>query len=268
MLNIKNIIRASNSMRRLVFPIYDVYQKLRLTCQGRRQYKKNMRRYKSLNRNPRFEISMQNNLPCYIDRYAKAGVLGSYFWQDLWAARLIAEANPSSHYDIGSRVDGFIGHLASFRENIKLIDIRPLEDVIPGVEFIQADATELSALADNSVESISALCSLEHFGLGRYGDEIDPDACFKVMLAIKRVVCKEGNVYISVPIGREHLEFDAQRVFYAKTIVDQFVGFQLIEFSCVHARDKRIERNPDIHKYDEDLEMGGGRFGLFHFRKN
>lgn len=81
-----------------------------------------------------------------------------------------------------------IGHLASFRENIKLIDIRPLENVIPSVEFIQADATELNELADNGVESISALCSLEHFGLGRYGDDIDSDACFKVMRAIRRVV--------------------------------------------------------------------------------
>ncbi|MCM1236050.1 MAG: DUF268 domain-containing protein, partial [Ruminococcus flavefaciens] len=265
MSNIKNLIRSSNSMRRIVFPVYTGYQKFKLTYSGRKQYKENMLKYKKLNKNPEFEISVQNNLPCYVDRYAKAGALGSYFWQDLWAARLIAEANPGCHYDIGSRVDGFIAHLASFRENIKLIDIRPLENVIPGVEFIQADATELSALADDSVESISALCSLEHFGLGRYGDEIDPDACFKAMRAIKRVVQKDGNVYLSVPIGRQHLEFDAQRVFYAETILKQFAGFQLIEFSCIHARDKMIERNPDIHKYDSDLEMGGGRFGLFHF---
>lgn len=267
MFNIKNFIRASNSMRRLIFPIYDTCQKTKMTYLGKKQYKKNMKQYKKMNKNPRFELKRRNNLPCYTDRYTSAGMLGSYFWQDLWAASLIAKANPSCHYDIGSRIDGFIGHLAAFRGNIKLIDIRPLENIIPGVEFFQADATELKGLEDSSVESISALCSLEHFGLGRYGDKIEPDACFKAIKSIKRVVQGGGNVYISVPIGREHLEFDAQRVFYADTIVKQFDGFELVEFSCIHARDKVIEKNPDIHKYDKDLEMGGGRFGLFHFRK-
>ena len=74
--------------------------------------------------------------------------------------------------------------LLSFRKNVILIDIRPLGKEIDGLEFIKADATNLENIDDNSIESISALSSIEHFGLGRYGDEVDPEACFKCFEAI------------------------------------------------------------------------------------
>ena len=263
----KTYILQSNSLKRAVLPIYTFINNCKNKIKGKRIYRRNKKTYSKLNRYDNFRVVRKNCFPCLTDRYEKAGTLGNYFWQDLWAARLIAENNPKSHFDIGSRVDGFVGHLASFRDNIKLIDIRALENVIPGVEFVQADATELKEIEDSSVESLSALCSLEHFGLGRYGDPIDPEACFKAMKAIQRVVMKGGNIYIAVPIGHEHLEFDAHRVFFASTIVDTFDSCKLVEFSCIHASDKVIEKNVDIHKYDNDKEIGGGRFGLFHFLK-
>ena len=45
-----------------------------------------------------------------------SGGLGAYFYQDQWVARLIHEACPRRHVDVGSRLDGFIGSLAVFRE--------------------------------------------------------------------------------------------------------------------------------------------------------
>lgn len=206
-------------------------------------------------------------MPQYGDRFENAGNLSPYFWQDLWAAKLVANNNPVKHYDIGSRVDGFIAHLASFRDNIVLIDIRPMESEIKGVKFFKADATNLIGIEDESVESLSALCSLEHFGLGRYGDPIDPEACFKAFRAIVRVMSRRGHAYIAVPIGKEHLEFDAHRVFYASTIINEFKPMKCIEYSCIHVEDREIEKNVEIGKYDNDEELGGNRFGLFHFVK-
>lgn len=230
-------------------------------------YRKNLKKYKKNNTNLNFHYSRNYRYPIIMDRYSKAGLTGSYFWQDLWAARLISKNNPKRHYDIGSRIDGFIGHLASFRDNITLIDIRPMDTIIPNVEFHQDDATDLKNLKSNSIESLSALCSLEHFGLGRYGDPVDPNACFKAFKSIQRVMKKGGQVYISVPIGHEHLEFDAHRVFYASTIVECFNEMKLIEFSAIPKECKGIESNIDIHKYDNNKEKGGSIFGLFVFEK-
>ena len=183
----------------------------------------------------------------------------------MWASKLVKENNPCKHYDIGSRIDGFIGHLISFRDNVVLIDVRPLTTKIPGVTFIQSDATNLDGIEDASVESISALCSLEHFGLGRYGDPIDPDASFKAMHSIVRVLSRGGHAYISVPIGYERLEFNAHRIFNASTIVQSFAPLKLVEYSVINA--DGIEKDVPINKYDDDLHNRNGRFGLFHFVK-
>lgn len=216
--------------------------------------------------NTRESMCVKDNYKYYIydDKFNSAGEIGSYFWQDLWAAKKIAENRPKMHYDIGSRIDGFIAHLLTANVKVTLLDIRPLDVHIDGVNFICADATELSSIEDDSIESISALCSLEHFGLGRYGDPIDPEACYKCFNAIQRKVKTGGYIYISLPIGLEHLEFNAQRVFYAQTIINEFDKCELVEFSCAN---NQFEKDVPIKKYDEDINFGGIRFGLFCFRK-
>ncbi len=221
--------------------------------------------YSKLNVHPTMHIQEEYDMPIYTDKVAKAGSIHSYFWQDLWAARKIYENSPKVHYDIGSRVDGFVAHLLTFRDHVNLIDLRPLDRTVDGLNFICADATNLNGLDDNSIESLSALCSLEHFGLGRYGDEIDPDACYKCFEAIGRKVKEGGDIYLALPVGKEHLEFNAHRIFYASTIIEAFPEYTLVEYSCTY--NGYIEYDIDIHKYDNDVSLGGNRFGLFHFRK-
>lgn len=87
---------------------------------------------------------------------------------------------PQRHIDIGSRIDGFVAHFPIFMP-VTEVDIRPLVRHIDGLTFLQDDATELRKLPTRSVESLSSLHVAEHFGLGRYSDPIDPDACFKFM---------------------------------------------------------------------------------------
>ena len=50
-----------------------------------------------------------------------AGTLnGEYFHQDLLVANLIFNHNPKRHIDIGSRIDGFVAHVASL-EKLKFL---------------------------------------------------------------------------------------------------------------------------------------------------
>lgn len=195
----------------------------------------------------------------------QAGYPSSYFWQDLWGARKIAENKPESHFDIGSRIDGFISHLMLLKIPVTLIDIRPLDKKIPGVDFYQSDATELKGIQDNSIESLSALCSLEHFGLGRYGDSIDPEACFKAFKEIQRVVKPGGYIYLSLPVGKERVCFNAHRVFDPATIIREFDACELEEYSVVDLdADPVLVRNCDLEKYKAAER---GLDGLFCLRK-
>src|SRR5687768_14290128 len=77
--------------------------------------------------------------PCLHDRYKEGGTTKSeYFLQDLVVARWVCEAQPRKHVDVGSRVDGFVAHVASFRE-IEVFDVRPITASLPGIVFRQAD---------------------------------------------------------------------------------------------------------------------------------
>lgn len=230
-------------------------------------YKDDMYLYQSMENAHQFELDINYLYPVVSDKAADAGYLSCNFWQDIWAARHVAEKKPQQHYDIGSRIDGFIGYMSVLKQNTTLIDIRPLNKQIPHISFIQADATNLDGIEDDSIESLSALCSLEHFGLGRYGDAIDPEACFRAFESIQRKIKSGGSLYLSVPIGYEHLEFNAHRVFFASTIIDAFHNMKLMEFSVASEQDG-LEYKVEINKYDSYRDKGAGKFGLFYFLKD
>jgi hypothetical protein len=131
------------------------------------------------------------------------------------------------------------------------------------LSFVQDDATEMLQIASDSVESLSSLHVAEHFGLGRYGDPIDPDACFRFMASLQRVLAPGGRLYFSVPMGRERVEFNANRVFAPATIVRQFAKLRLVSFSfvgddgCFY-----VDRDPEAASTSELA------CGLFEFAKD
>lgn len=158
-------------------------------------------------------------LPCLCDWYHEAGTTkNEYFLQDLYVAQKVFRANPEKHVDIGSRIDGFVAHIASFRE-IEIFDIRPVECPIPGVEFKQADLMNPPESIIESCDSLSCLHALEHFGLGRYGDRLDPYGYATGLGNMARVIRQGGLFYLSVPIGKERVEFNAHRIFDPHSIV-------------------------------------------------
>ena len=91
------------------------------------------------------------------------------------------------------------------------------------------------------------------------------EACFKSSSNIQKKIVIGGNLYISLPIGRERIEFNAHRVFYASTVVSLFNQMELVDFSCT--AEGKLEKKVELCKYDNDPHNGEFRYGLFHFRK-
>ena len=158
-------------------------------------------------------------LPCLHDWHEEGGATKlEYFWQDLLVARKIFEARPQRHVDIGSRVDGFVAHVASFRE-IEVFDVRPISTPIPGVRFKRADFMQPAAGMSDYCDSLSCLHALEHFGLGRYGDPIDPKGFERGFANLAALLRKGGVFYLSVPVGTSRVEFNGQRILDPKAII-------------------------------------------------
>ena len=100
-----------------------------------------------------------------------------------------------------------------------------------GLFTIAGDITRLP-FADASIRSLSSLHVIEHIGLGRYGDPIDPSGCFAAMRELSRVLASGGHLYLSTPVGRERVCFNAHRVFAARTILNAVPDLRLDEL-CV-----------------------------------
>jgi len=185
--------------------------------------------------------------PCLGEDSADSGVAsGHYFHQDLLVARKVFSKAPVTHVDVGSRVDGFVAHVAAFRE-IRVLDIRPLADNVPNVIFMQADL--MAPLPDEFVgccDSLSCLHALEHFGLGRYGDPVDYDGHLRGLDALHPILRSGGTLYLSVPIGPQRIEFNAHRVFSVDYLLRLLADhYRLDRFSYVDDRG-------DLH---EDVDM-------------
>lgn len=172
-------------------------------------------------------------LPMLSDRRSPAGdVLGHYFRQDLWVAARVLEERPDRHVDVGSRIDGFVAHLLAVRE-VEVVDVRPLPIEVPGLVFVQDDGRDLATLVSGSVPSLSSLHAIEHFGLGRYGDPIDVGGAGRAIGAFIRVLQPGGRLWLSVPVGRPRVEFDAHRIFDPVALLAGLAPLQLEHFASI-----------------------------------
>jgi hypothetical protein len=188
---------------------------------------------------------------------------GHYFHQDLLVAGFVHAARPARHIDVGSRIDGFVAHVAAFRP-VEIIDIRPLNMAgHPNIRYVQGNLMNLDPQLHEACDSLSCLHAIEHFGLGRYGDPVDPEGHRKGFTNLMRMLKPDGRLYISFPIGLSAVHFNAHRVF-DPTEVLEWAGDQLelLRFDYVDdAGDLHIEQSLAS---PPRLEYG---CGIYSFRK-
>jgi len=204
--------------------------------------------------------------PIFSDYKKAAGsARGHYFHQDLLVANFINKKNPIRHIDIGSRIDGFVAHVASFRK-IEVFDIRPLDEsvheniIFKQVNFINSNLKNIS-------DSISCLHAIEHFGLGRYTDPIDINGHIKGIENLIKMLKKDGYLYISFPIGLEdEIHFNAHRVFYPLTICE----IPIVKDNLVLERFDYVDDNGDLNlNVSVENSIGRTKFGcgIYTFKK-
>jgi SAM-dependent methyltransferase len=186
------------------------------------------RRYNRLARADR--IALLESYPCLTDRTFHIPFDSHYFYQGWWAAGKLVESAPVRHVDIGSSVM-MIGILSALVPTV-YIDYRPLKAKVRGLTSMAGDLLALP-FADRSIHSLSCLHVIEHVGLGRYGDALDPEGSFKAAGEIIRVLAPGGRLLFSTPVGRERVQFNAHRVFLPQTVLSMFAQFKLVHFSMV-----------------------------------
>ena len=176
--------------------------------------------------------------PVLSDRNDLAGsIKDHYFLQDIHVARKIYSHNPTRHIDIGSRIDGFIAHLAIFRK-VEVFDIRNLpKKVDENITFKKVDINKVPAKYIKQYESVSCLHTIEHIGLGRYGDKINVNGHLDAIENIAKLVKMNGFLYLSVPISsKTQVYFNMHRVMHPNEIPTCNIlknKFSLISFDYI-----------------------------------
>jgi hypothetical protein len=209
----------------------------------------------------RFSLNWSDRYPCLGDATKETSFDSHYIYHPAWAARIVKKINPKKHIDIASSL-AFCSITSAFIP-VDFYDYRPGRLNLTNLNSFHCDLTNLS-FKDNSINSLSWMHTIEHIGLGRYGDPIDPDGDIKAINELKRVTSKGGHLLIVVPIGKPKICFNAHRIYSFDQIISYFNEFELKEFALVtDDPNHKFIINPS-KKITNSQNYG---CGCFHFRK-
>ncbi len=179
----------------------------------------------------RFILRIQNAYPCLRDKTKLTGFDRHYVYHTSWAARIIKETNPAKHVDFSSSLY-FCGIVSAFVP-VEFYDYRPADLRLQNLTSREGNLMSLP-FVDNSVSSLSCMHTIEHIGLGRYGDPIDPDGDIKACKELSRVLAVGGNLLFVTPVGKEAtIEYNAHGIYTYELVMALFPDLSLIEFSLI-----------------------------------
>jgi SAM-dependent methyltransferase len=187
----------------------------------------------------RFLINDNDLFPCLNDNTAYTPFDAHYVYHPAWAARVLKVINPSKHIDISSTLH-FCSIISAFYKT-EFYDYRPAKLNLSDLTSLEIDLNNLK-FESNSVESISCMHTIEHIGLGRYGDKLDPDGDLKAIKELQRVTKIGGHLLIVVPVGKPRIQFNAHRIYSFEMINSLFENFELQNFSIVKDDQTFIEK--------------------------
>jgi SAM-dependent methyltransferase len=213
---------------RLIVAAYNLFRQIA----GFANYLKDYVAFKKLSARTalRFPLFWKDRYPCLLDRTAKTEFDRHYTYHPAWAARILAETKPAEHVDISSLLQ--FSTLISAFIPVRFFDYRPAALHLSNLTSESADLLALP-FADGYLLSVSCMHVVEHVGLGRYGDTLDPDGDMKAIAELKRVLAPGGTLLFVVPIGQSKIMFNAHRIYSYQQITALFANYELKEFALV-----------------------------------
>lgn len=205
----------------------------------------------------RFASRWADRFPALRDRTAATEFDAHYVYHTAWAVRAVVGLAPARHVDISSTLF-FCSTLSAFLP-VEFHDYRPAGLTLDGLTCGKADLTALP-FPDASIESLSCMHVIEHIGLGRYGDALNPVGDLAAAAELTRVVRPGGHLLMVVPIGVPRLCFNAHRIYSLDQLRSMFAGFEIVGSALVRD-DRTFVVDPAPEEFDSQ-KFGCGCFLL------
>lgn len=111
---------------------------------------------------------------------------------------------PSKLLDLGCATSYLSLYLSTMGYDVTGIDFRDVGYSNPNLHFINKNLFDVD-LENELFDCVLCVSFLEHVGLGHYGEQKIPDADKKTMKVIKKVLKRNGPLFIIVPGGRSKI---------------------------------------------------------------
>lgn len=148
--------------------------------------------------------------------------------QFMFASNALARIAPKEVNDIASHRDWLIGVGAGIK--LHTLDVRDADVRLLSEQVWLGRAEELP-WGGESVECLTSLCSIEHFGLGAYGDPFDPQGDYKAISEMIRVLRPGGSLVLTTTVNRSHsfTTFNIHRIYGLEALRSMFAGLEIVE---------------------------------------
>ncbi|EGT36030.1 hypothetical protein CAEBREN_32691 [Caenorhabditis brenneri] len=91
--------------------------------------------------------------------------------------------------------------------------------------ILQVDFAKRWEQYAGSFDFAASFSSIEHSGLGRYGDPIDPIGDLREMMKIKCMLKKGGLLFLGIPYGTDAIQFNSHRIYGSIRLAMMLYGF-------------------------------------------
>nr|MDZ8129558.1 DUF268 domain-containing protein [Nostoc sp. DedQUE07] len=139
------------------------------------------------------------------------------------------ESSSITVLDVGAAESLLSYELASFNYSVTAIDIRPIALFHPNLKFVKTDICN-PVLPSASFDCVVALSTLEHIGLGWYGDKKEENYDLKAVQQISLLLKPEGSFILTVPYGKKALT-PVHRIYNQESLQKLIQDFRVVQIS-------------------------------------
>lgn len=181
--------------------------------------------------------------------------------EENWILKRIVNYPRGTILDFGSGPGADVGRkLARMDFKVTCIDLKPPKYSfnLANLKYVQGDILDM-ILPEASFDIIVNNSSIEHAGLGRYGDRIETDQDLRIMQLFRRILKPTGVMFLTIPMGIDTIMKPYHRIYGEKRFPQLLEGWKIVAEQYWKKTDDNVYRQTDRESALHDKPTGPAR---------